>query len=327
MSRFLITGATGFIGKRLSRLLCDQGHEVHALARREIPGPWSNFYTCRLGEERVPRQAFTGIEGVFHLANIAHTHLRAEAEHLYWHVNVKGTEDLLRSAISSGVPRFVNFSSVRAVQRSTSRCIDETWIREPVDAYGVSKREAERRVLAIGREAGIHVCNLRPALTYGPGAKGNLERMISSINKGVFPPLPDFGNRLSMVSVDDLAQVAVLAMLIPRANGNTYFISDDELYSPRDIYQAIASALGKSVPRWHVPAIGLKAAAHLGDWARRLFGIELPLNSDILMRMSSWDCYRSERIRHDLGWQSSKTFYQEIAPMVQAQLTQEARDN
>jgi nucleoside-diphosphate-sugar epimerase len=171
-------------------------------------------------------------------------------------------------------------------------------------------------VIEIGQKEGLHVCNLRPALTYGPGVKGNLNLMIRGIRHGWFPPLPDFSNRISMVSVYDLVRAADLAMSNHAANGKTYFVCDGEVYSTRSIYEVITRALGKKVPFWHVPWSALKMVSWLSDRVEGFFNCRLPLNTQSLARLSASDCYLADRIRQDLGWAPEKTLETEIYSMI-----------
>lgn len=253
MSRYLVTGAAGFIGRGLSEYLSSQGHEVWALLHQPADGPWERAFCCELGIQPLSVGMMEGVDGIFHLANVAHTDLTGKEADRYWQVNVAGTDALLRAAADAGVGRFVYFSSVRAVADPGDEHVDERWDRTPEDAYGRSKREAERRVLAVGTESGMHVCNLRPTLVYGPGVKGNLSRILQAVDRGHFPPLPEFGNRRSMVSLNDLIAAAWLAMESPVANGRTYIVSDGVDYSPHALYEAMCAVLGVTMPHWCLP--------------------------------------------------------------------------
>lgn len=93
MSHYLVSGATGFIGLALCRALSDAGDKVRALARRPGDGLWASAYACDLGSDPIRPEVFQGIDGVFHLAGIAHSR-GIEPEH-YWRVNVEGTRQLL----------------------------------------------------------------------------------------------------------------------------------------------------------------------------------------------------------------------------------------
>ena len=237
---------------------------------------------------------------------------------MYRRVNVHGTAALLDAAVAAGVRGFVYFSSVKAAADPGERCVDETWDAWPQDAYGRSKREAEELVLTAGREHGLHVCNLRPCLVYGPEVKGNLVRMIDAIERGRFPPLPEFGNRRSMVGLDDLLAAAQVAMGTPAARGCTYIVSDEAPCSSRELYLSICKALGQPVPVWTVPLWLLRLGAATGDVMGRLLSRPMPLGNAALQRLAGSACYRSEQIRRQLGWQPRQTFADALPVIIAA---------
>jgi len=123
----------------------------------------------------------------------------------------------------------------------------------PDGIYGETKREAELRLLEITQQSNMHVAIVRPALVYGPKVKGNLQLMCSGIEKGWFPPLPETGNRRSMIHVDDLVQSLLLVAEDSRANGEILIATDGKPHSSREIYEAMCQAAGKTVPSWSVP--------------------------------------------------------------------------
>ena len=305
---YLVTGAGGFIGAALCARLQRQGHRVRALLRRPAIGPWDEAMVCDLGAEMLPPGLMDGVDGVFHLAGIAHVQdIAGIPDAVYRRVNVDATAALLDAAVAAGVRGFVYFSSVKAVADPGERCVDEAWDAWPEDAYGRSKREAEELVLAAGREHGLHVCNLRPCLVYGPGVKGNLARMLDAIERGRFPPLPELGNRRSMVGLDDLLNAAQAAMDAPAAEGGTYIVSDGAPCSTRALYLSIREALGQGVPAWTLPRWVLRAGAAAGDLMGMLLARPMPLDSSALRRLAGSACYRSEKIYRQLGWQPRQT--------------------
>jgi len=316
MSRFLVTGANGFIGRRLCEYLQSQEHEVRAVLRQFESGPWDTALCCDFEDQVLPDDLMQGVDGVFHLANEAHSYLVGKEVDRYWKVNVAGTAALLRAAGDAGVQRFVYFSSTKAMGEPGDACVDETWERMPEDDYGRSKLEAERRVLAIGKKAGMHVCNLRPALVYGPNSEGNLYQMLQAIERRSFPPLPEFGNRRSMVSLDDLVVAAQLAMEDPRANGKTYIVSDGEEYSTRLIYEAMCSELEVPLPGWYLPKLVLQLGALFGDIVGGVLGRSMMLDSAVLLRLTGSACYRAECIQNELGWQPRQSFIDQLPAMV-----------
>ena len=197
-----------------------------------------------------------------------------------------------------------------------SRCLDESFDGPPETPYGRSKLEAERVALEIGRRTGIHVTCLRFPLVYGPGNKGNLFRMIAAIDRGVFPPLPEFGNRRSMVHVVDVVQAAVLAAETPAANGQCYIVTDGRLYSTRKLYELICRALGKPIPCWHAPQWTLRGLGKVGDVIGRIRGKRFLFDSDALDKLIGMAWYSSEKIAHQLGYQPSITFPDALPELV-----------
>jgi UDP-glucose 4-epimerase len=302
----LVTGAAGFIGRRLCRRLQDSGRAVHALLRQPAAGPWSAVFPVQLGVDPIPAEIFYKhqVDTVLHLAGKAHALAERPGEGAeYQQINVDGTRMLLDAAMAAGVQRFVYFSSVKALAEPGEHCVDEDWRPAPAtDIYGRSKYEAEQLVLAAGRASGMHVCCLRPALVYGAGVKGNLLRMMQAIDAGSFPPVPDTGNRRSLVHVEDLIQAAMLAAENPAANGKTYIVTDGRDYTTREMYVMMAAALGRKVPGWTVPAWILRGVGHIGDLIGRVRGRRFTVDSEAVARLLGSACFSSKKITQQLGY-------------------------
>ena len=248
-----VTGGSGFIGQRLVSALKQSGGEIRALSREGK----SDYDTivCDLQSEVIPDQAFNNVDTVFHLAGFAHDIRDAsKISDLYYKVNVRATVQLANLAVKSGVKRFVFVSSVKAGGNPPfGTCANEKDQKNTEDVYGKTKREAELKLLEIGKESGMHVSIVRPSLVYGPGVKGNLQLMLSGIMAGWFPPLPETGNRRSMIHVDDLVQAILLVSEDKRANGEIFIATDGTPYSSREIYNTMCGVTGKLIPKWSVP--------------------------------------------------------------------------
>ena len=253
MTKCLITGSTGFIGSRLFALLKTIECDVRLLARSKV----NNYETvvCNLGKGRIPRHTLESIDTVFHLAGFAHDMQDSrKVKNLYHTVNVEATVELARLAVESGVKRFVFVSSIKAGGLPLSEhCASESDQNDPEGIYGDTKREAELKLLKIGKESGMHVSIIRPSLVYGPNVKGNLQLMLLGVKKGWFPPLPETGNKRSMIHVDDLVRAILLVSDDDRANGEIFIATDGDPHSSREIYNAMCSVLDKSIPKWSVP--------------------------------------------------------------------------
>jgi len=250
LDKIFVTGATGFIGQRLIRKLT---REIAILSR--TPHPEYETVVCDLQSEVIPDGALEEVDTVFHLAGFAHD-LRDESElkDLYHKVNVDATVRLAELALSAGVCRFVFVSSVKA---------GGVMGGAPEGIYGETKREAELRLLEITQQSSMHVAIIRPALVYGPGVKGNLQLMRAGIEQGWFPPLPETGNRRSMIHVDDLVQALLLVAEDTRANKEIYIATDGKPHSSREIYNAICQELRKPIPNWSMPVFLFKIVSKL----------------------------------------------------------------
>ena len=295
MGYTLVTGASGFIGGRLlvegDRALLRHVGAMPDTVVGDLLAPDSLAAACE------------GIESVFHCAGYAHAFSSSDPD-IHWRINFEGARNLLKSAGEAGVRRFVFLSSVKAMAEPGDACVDEDWPGEPATPYGRAKRAAEEAVLEAGAKYGMHVVNLRLAMVYGRGGRGNLERMARGIRAGWFPPLPDSGNRRSLVHVGDVVSAMRMVAQAPAANGRTYIVADPKAYSGRNIYDAIRRALGKPPTRWRVPAALLRSGGWLGDGLGKLAGRALPLNSEVMERLLGSACYSPARIERELGWRT-----------------------
>jgi nucleoside-diphosphate-sugar epimerase len=261
------------------------------------------------------RVACAGIDCVFHCAGYAHAFASSDPE-VHWRVNFEGTRNLLDAAVAAGARRFVFLSSVKAMAEPGDECVDEDWPGEPDSPYGRSKRAAEDAVLEAGAKYGMHVVNLRLAMVYGRGGRGNLERMARGIRAGWFPRLPDTGNRRSMVHVNDVVAAARLVADAPAANGRTYIVADPRPYSGRDIFDTIKAVPPRLTFSWGVPISVLRAGAVLGDVVERATNRTLPLNSEALSRLLGSACYSPACIQHELGWQAKMGLAEGVQEML-----------
>ena len=291
--RTLITGASGFIGRRLW-----QQNDLR-LMRTDDKHP--DTIVGDLLDIPSLLSACDGVECVFHCAGYAHAFSSADPD-AHWRINFEGTRNLLNAAVSAGVKRFVFLSSIKAMAEPGNTRVDEDWPGQPLTSYGRAKRAAEDIVLEAGAKYGLHVVNLRLAMVYGRGGRGNLERMASGIRAGWFPPLPETGNRRSLVHVDDVVAALRRVADAPQANGRTYIVANEMAYSGREIYDQIRAVLRMPPPRWRAPARLLRYSGKIGDFCGALLGRSIPMNSEAVERLLGSAWYSPARIEKELGW-------------------------
>lgn len=300
----LITGANGFVGARLADDLCSRGIECRLMVRGKALS--SRHVVSDLNDVNGLASATRGVKQVFHCAGYAHS-FSGKAEdltELHWKTNFEGTKNLLKASAEAGVERFIFLSSVKAMGEPGSLCLAEDCDLPPLTPYGRAKKAAEDLVLEAGEKYGMHVVNLRLAMVYGRGGRGNLERMARAVRRGYFPPLPEVGNHRSIIHVDDVVEVISVVSNAVEAAGKTYIVANFEAPSGRELYDAIRVALGKAPSEWSFPASVLRRLGELGNLCELCLRRSMPLNSEIVDRLLGGAWYSPAKIESELRWRA-----------------------
>ena len=243
--RVLITGASGFIGKHLTRALAKAGWDVRAAARDPSAIPAAS------GVERVAMADLAqradwpalldGVTHVVHLAGIAHAPGSLPDE-VYARINAGAVGELAQAA-SGKVARLVFLSSVRAqAGLSAEHPLRETDIPAPTDSYGRAKLEGERVLAASGAPFTV----LRSAVVYGKGVKGNIAALATLARTPAPLPLAALENRRSLLAIDNLVSAISFALEAGEAENETFLVADPEPISVADLVAAMREGLGRS---------------------------------------------------------------------------------
>lgn len=271
MTRTLVTGASGFVGRGLVAELAGLGYPVRAAMRQPadvFPRAVEVVAVSDLTRPVEWRALLKGIDTVVHLAGIAHAGPEI-AEGAYDRVNRLATAELANAAKAVGIRHLVFISSIRAQSGPSSAAIlSETDEPRPTDAYGRSKLAAEQAV----RASGVPFTILRPVLIYGPGVKGNLDRLIRLARKPWPLPLGLCRNRRSMLARQNLVGAIHFALQTPSAIGETYIVADPEPLTLAEIVAALRAGQGRRPGLLPVPtsliALAANALSRGDDWQR-----------------------------------------------------------
>lgn len=267
----LVTGGTGFIGRETVRALQRHDSPVRvAVRKRGHAAGLSPDVACtevgNIGPATDWSTALDNVDVVVHLAARAHIFHKTTTDSLslYRSVNTQGTLQLAREAAKAGVRRFVYVSSI-GVNGSVTRDkpFSESDKPSPASAYAVSKWEAEQGLMQLQEETGVEVVVVRPPAVYGPGAPGNIQRLIRLIQRGIPLPLASVTNLRSFVSVENLADLLVCCSEHQAAAGELFLAADGVDVSTPQLIEFLAEGLGCHAHLWSLPLGIIRLGANI----------------------------------------------------------------
>jgi nucleoside-diphosphate-sugar epimerase len=207
-----VTGAGGFIGRRLIERLCRDGDHVRALIRHrpiaaDVPAHRLRIVKGSLDDPGALAELVDGADAVVHLAGL----IKARRRRDFFDVNAEGVARLVRAICArASMAKLVMVSSLAA--------------REPgLSSYATSKRAGE--AVLLDRDHACPWTILRPPAVYGPGDRETLP-FFKGIRRGFGAMLGGRDARFSLLHVDDLA--AAIAELLPRGNADGLILELDD---------------------------------------------------------------------------------------------------
>lgn len=274
MTRVLVTGATGFVGRVLCATLSRRGYRVRA-ALRTSHAPWPEVAeTVVVGDiaaatagpsARAPdwMPALEGVGAVIHLAARAHLpRNEPEPAERYHAVNALGTQALLQSAVTAGTRQFVYLSSIKVNGEGVAdKAYTSADTPHPTDAYGLSKWEGERFVTQCAADSGLTRVIVRAPLVYGPAVRANFLRLLRWVDRGWPIPLGAVRNARSMINVWNLADLLVHSLDLGPAASGVWMASDGVDLSTAELVRRIGATMGRRVRLPAVPAGMLRLCA------------------------------------------------------------------
>lgn len=291
--KVLVTGATGFIGSHLVEELTKRGYTVTCLVRKTSSLEWIEGLDVKVvygdceDRESLNALKLDGFSFIFHIAGLTKSK-RAED---FYKVNAKGTENLINMTAErcSSLKRVVYLSSLSAVGPSLNgKPVNEDTLPQPVSEYGKSKLEGEFYIQRYKDTVPITI--IRPPAVYGPRDR-DLYIFYKMLKRGIFPYWGIC--YYSLLYVDDLIRGLISSAESEEAVGETFFLSDGNVYSNIDIADAISRAVGSRPVKLKLPNRLLPLIADIGGRMSRKVSI---INKDKVKELchSKWICDSSK---------------------------------
>jgi len=258
----LVTGADGFVGQKLTRVLSGE-FNVKAIVRdRKFSA--SSLKPSVVGDitEIVDwGPHLKNINTVIHLAGIAHNRA-SDSDHIK-KVNVTASIHLAMKAAESNVKRFIFISSISVLGDKTQKPFNEVSSLSPQSYVAECKCQVEKALLEISKSSDMEVVIIRPALVYGENAPGNIKKLTQMINKFPILPFALCNNKRSFISLSNLVDFISVCIKHPKAANEVFCISDGVDVSIQEFTDGIASGLNKTLIQLPVPMFIFKIIGKL----------------------------------------------------------------
>ncbi len=229
--KYMVTGATGFIGNKLAKRLIERGHEVNAIVRdlnkaQGLNEIGANLFKGDITEKSTLYNPMKGVDGIFHIA--AWYRIGAKDKSKAEKINVDGTRNVLKMMKELSIPKGVYTSSVAVFSNTNERMVSEDYQfkGKHISEYDRTKWKAHYEVaLPLMREE-LPLIIVQPGVVYGPGDTHQSGRMLDKYMKKELPMLPK-KTAWCWSHVDDIAEGHILAMERGR-KGESYIIAGEK---------------------------------------------------------------------------------------------------
>ncbi len=275
MSRYWLSGGTGFVGGRLAEMLREDGHDVVALARhtsdtRRLVAAGAEIAAGDITDKASVVRSMEGTDGGFHVA--AWYEIGVGDRERMFHINVDGTRNVLEAAKATGLPKLVYCSTCGVLEPHAAAEVPEPRFGRAENLgswYAESKHEAHRLAAAAAAD-GLPVVTVMPGATYGPKDASVVASAIKLIIRGLMVASAMDEGGFTWVHVDDVARGHILAM--DKGKPGEEFVLGGEVASMKEVLGKAAAAAGRNPPRFTVPTRALKILAPVSGPFTRLAG-------------------------------------------------------
>ncbi|MCG8527735.1 MAG: NAD(P)-dependent oxidoreductase [Opitutales bacterium] len=299
--KVLVTGANGFTGSYLTKLLLSEGYQVRVLVRNNanldtLEGLDVEYAYADLAKDGAPDGLMDEIEIVYHVA--AAFRVENVPEKYFWDVNVEGTRKLIEAAAEAKVKRFVHCSTVGVQGEISNPPAKEEDPYKPGDYYQESKVDGEKLVLEFSQKTGLPVSIVRPVGIYGPGDTRFL-KFFKMISRGKFRMIGSGKVLYHLTYVEDLVQGIMLAGIKEKAVGEIFTIGGEGFMTLREFADKVAVLSERKISSIHIPAWPVWFAGWICEMLCKPFGITPPIyrrRVDFFIKDRAFDISKAKKL-------------------------------
>jgi len=317
-NRVLVTGATGFTGGALAKMLVNRGDQVTALVRNTanteaLKALGVTLVYGDITDKEAVLAAAEGIDIIYHIAAVYRT--AGHPDEYYEAVNVGGVQHIIDAAREHNVGRTVHCSTIGVHGDIEEIPSNEESPFNPGDIYQRTKLAGEE-LFAKAMNEGLVGSIFRPGAIYGPGDM-RLLKMFKQIDRGFFPLFGGGQNMYHLSYIDDLTNGIVLCGEHPNAVNQRFILCSNEYGSLKELSHIIAEKLGVAAPKLAPPIGPLMLAAKLCEALCKPFGIDPPLHTRRVEFFVKSRAFDNSKARKLIGYDPKISTEQGVAQTIE----------
>jgi nucleoside-diphosphate-sugar epimerase len=306
--KIFVTGATGFLGRRLVSKLIERGYQVTCLVREPRPAEGLTRLGAQIAvgditDRESLRAAMIGVDAVFHVAAWYQVGVKPGQGAQMYAVNVEGTRNTIGLAAELGVAKIIYTSTIAFFGNTQGRVPDENYRAEfgsLTSEYERTKWMAHYEVALPLAQKGAPIIIVQPGPIVGDGDHSGVPLMYQLYLRR-FPIMPGKNSGLSWTHVDDVAEGHLLALEKGRI-GESYILAGQPL-TYREAMQQWAALTGVRAPKLWLPDWFVGATARWMGWLERS-GVRISPGAEAVRTLASYTFYgNSAKAQRELGWQ------------------------
>jgi nucleoside-diphosphate-sugar epimerase len=305
MSSILVTGGTGLIGSFLVEKLAKK-NDVKCFVMKNtdtkfIDNLGVEFIYGDITDINSLKPAVRGVDKVFHLAAAFKKDMPENiSDDIYFRVNVKGTENLLKICKQNGVDRVVHFSASGVYGPSSKVPINENFKYNPSNVYEKSKVEGEIIALKYN-DSNLSVTVVQPTIVYGPRETSVMLKFFKFIKDKKFI-IGNCKNKFNFVYVDDVVDGAILAGKEKKAIGQRYLLGYKKSYPLSEFIKEVTNSFGVTSLKLKVPYLLAKYGVIALNTIYNLIGYTAPIKVHSIEFLTGNHKYDISKAEKELGY-------------------------